>query len=68
MPSTSAAPAVVVSARPALSGPCRAVVHAPRAFGLLPLGAVTPRGWLRRQLEIQASGLSGWPICSTTQR
>ena len=29
------------------------------AFYLLPLGAIQPRGWLRRQLEIQANGLSG---------
>jgi hypothetical protein len=38
----------------------------PRAFDPLPLGAVRPAGWLRRQLEIQATGLSGhldefWP-------
>lgn len=36
------------------------------AFTSLPLGAVTPSGWLRRQLQIQAEGLSGsieelWP-------
>jgi hypothetical protein len=38
----------------------------PAAFHLLPLTAVRPRGWLRRQLEIQAAGLGGhvdefWP-------
>ena len=39
---------------------------APLAFSFLPLGAVKPRGWLQRQLRIQAEGLSGhldefWP-------
>jgi hypothetical protein len=38
----------------------------PGAFQALPLGAVQPEGWLRRQLVIQANGLSGhleefWP-------
>ncbi|MDF7815014.1 beta-L-arabinofuranosidase domain-containing protein [Hymenobacter sp. YC55] len=41
----------------------------PGAFQALPLGAIRPEGWLRRQLEIQAQGLSGhleefWPDLS----
>ena len=32
---------------------------AANAFYVLPLGAVRPTGWLRRQLEIQATGLGG---------
>ncbi|WP_419806699.1 beta-L-arabinofuranosidase domain-containing protein [Terriglobus sp.] len=32
---------------------------AQNAFTLLPLGSVRPTGWLRRQLEVQATGLGG---------
>lgn len=39
---------------------------APNAFYLLPLTSIRPAGWLRRQLQIQADGLTGhldefWP-------
>ncbi len=31
----------------------------PNAYNPLPLGAIEPQGWLRKQLEIQAAGLTG---------
>lgn len=44
----------------------------PPAFRPLRLGAITPTGWLRRQLRIQADGLSGhldefWPDVRDSQ-
>jgi hypothetical protein len=43
-----------------------------RAYEPLALGAIEPRGWLRRQLRIQADGLSGhldecWPPLADNQ-
>jgi hypothetical protein len=54
------------------AAPARAPRLAAPAFAPLPLGAVRPRGWLLRQLKIQADGLSGhldefWPDVSQSQ-
>jgi DUF1680 family protein len=43
----------------------------PGTFALLPLGSIQPKGWLKSQLQIQASGLSGhldqaWPDVGST--
>jgi uncharacterized protein len=61
--SASAAPAAVARASDELAAP---------SFRPLPLGAIRPRGWLERQLRIQAAGLSGhldefWPDVADSQ-
>jgi hypothetical protein len=64
----TAASAAAVSATPlaALAEPAAPPKLAPTAFGMLPLGAIRPAGWLQRQLRIQADGMGGhldefWP-------
>jgi hypothetical protein len=62
------AAAVALNPNSALAGDPRksAAKLAPTAWLALPLGQIRPTGWLRRQLRIQADGLSGhldefWP-------
>ncbi len=57
--------ACALAAQPEGATPNRAPIQ-PNAFDPLPLGAVKPTGWLLRELQIQANGLSGhldefWP-------
>jgi len=40
-------------------GLCTAVPLQPYAYQPLPVGSVTPKGWLLKQLTLQAEGLSG---------
>ena len=60
-------PGAPTGSRLVLSGPVKnRAPLPPNALYLLPLTAIRPTGWLRRQLQIQTDGLSGhldefWP-------
>src|SRR5512135_1874096 len=69
---TSVAAGVVAGSVPLGSAGQTAAALAAPAFRPLPLGAIRPRGWLERQLRIQADGLSGhldefWPDVAQSQ-
>lgn len=74
--STSAAtpdagPAATSATASSTASPRPAALAEP-VFAPLPLGAVRPAGWLRRQMRIQAEGLSGhldlfWPDVAQSQ-
>ena len=58
--STALRTGVPLAAEPPKSAPAQPVME------LLPLGAIRPAGWLRRQMQIQANGMGGhldefWP-------
>jgi uncharacterized protein len=68
----SIATASAQATRPASAGLVPSTDLAPPAFRPLPLGAVRARGWLQRQLRIQADGLTGhldefWPDVGRSQ-
>jgi hypothetical protein len=73
----TAALAVSPLASPSAAAPAHAATTvlgglAAPAFRPLPLGAIRPEGWLRRQLQIQADGLTGhldefWPDVAQSQ-
>ncbi len=49
----------VLAGRKGFALPAGASKPQPKAFELLPLGAVMPAGWLKAQLQTQADGLGG---------